>query len=124
MQEKIKTKIGDAWIEGDVVMVEIWGKIDEGSAREFMKEIIEWTRKGNFRECVIIDVSGLEKVALGARRVFVLGYKEKTLKRVALVCKNPLSRIIASFFLGVDRPQIPTKMFDSVEDAKKWCKQK
>jgi hypothetical protein len=39
---------------------------------------------------------------------------------VALIVTNPLARAIASFFLGLTRPAVPTKLFESVEDAASW----
>ncbi len=39
-----------------------------------------------------------------------------------LVVENPLSRALGSFFIGLSRPKVPTKLFDSVETAIEWLK--
>ena len=39
-----------------------------------------------------------------------------------LVVENSLSRALGSFFLGLTRPNAPTKLFDSAEKAFEWLK--
>jgi hypothetical protein len=40
----------------------------------------------------------------------------------ALVVGNPLSRALGSFFIGLTRPRVPTRLFDSVENGVQWLK--
>lgn len=40
----------------------------------------------------------------------------------ALVVESALSRALGSFFIGLSRPVVPTKLFDSVEKAFEWLK--
>ena len=40
----------------------------------------------------------------------------------ALVVNNPLSRAIASFAIGLSKPQVPIKLFDTVEKGIEWLR--
>jgi len=40
----------------------------------------------------------------------------------ALVVESALSRALGSFFVGLSRPVVPTKLFDSIENAFEWLK--
>ena len=40
----------------------------------------------------------------------------------ALVVENALSRALGSFFVGLSRPRIQTKLFDTMEKAIEWLK--
>jgi hypothetical protein len=40
----------------------------------------------------------------------------------ALVVESALSRALGSFFVGLSRPVVPTKLVDSVESAIEWLK--
>jgi hypothetical protein len=40
----------------------------------------------------------------------------------ALVVGNPLSRALGSFFVGLNRPRVPTKLFDTIENGLQWLK--
>ena len=39
-----------------------------------------------------------------------------------LVVENALSRALGSFFVGLTRPKVPTKLFESVESAIEWVR--
>lgn len=40
----------------------------------------------------------------------------------ALVVGNALSRALGSFFVGLNRPKVPTKLFDTIENGLQWLK--
>lgn len=40
----------------------------------------------------------------------------------ALVVESALSRALGSFFVGLSHPPIPTKLFDSIENAIQWLR--
>jgi hypothetical protein len=39
-----------------------------------------------------------------------------------LVVESPLSRALGSFFIGLTRPKVPTKLFNTIENAIEWVK--
>ena len=39
---------------------------------------------------------------------------------VALIVPNPVSRVIGSFYLGLNKPSVPTKLFKSEAEARVW----
>ncbi len=40
----------------------------------------------------------------------------------ALVVSNALSRALGNFFVGLNRPRVPTKLFDTMENGLQWLK--
>ncbi len=40
--------------------------------------------------------------------------------KVALVYNNPLTRVIGSFFLKVNKPTLEIKLLPTIEKAKEW----
>jgi hypothetical protein len=40
----------------------------------------------------------------------------------ALVVESTLSRALGSFFIGLTRPKVPTRLFDTVENGVDWLK--
>lgn len=42
--------------------------------------------------------------------------------QTALVVGSPVSRVIASFFVGINRPRYPHKVFDDPEQALEWLR--
>jgi hypothetical protein len=46
----------------------------------------------------------------------------KLIFAAGLVVESALSRALGSFFIGLSRPVVPTKLFDTVEKAVEWLK--
>lgn len=70
--------------------------------------------------CAVIMSNMLSQEA-EARRA----YAEIDPKQVfggALVVESALSRALGSFFVGLSRPLVPTKLFSSIEGAIEWLK--
>jgi hypothetical protein len=53
-------------------------------------------------------------------------YNEMTISghffATALIVNNPLSRAVASFAIGLSKPTVPIKLFDSVEKGIEWLR--
>jgi hypothetical protein len=73
------------------------------------------------RRCsVVVVLDSLTSLDSEARRVYAAGMQPTLFYAAALIVSSPLARAIGSFFLGLTRPAVPTKLFESVDDAAKW----
>ena len=70
--------------------------------------------------CVVIMANMLSQEA-EARRAYA-GIDPSLFFAAALVVESALSRALGSFFVGFSRPVVPTKLFDTVENALEWLK--
>ncbi|MCC2333958.1 DUF7793 family protein [Cellulomonas wangsupingiae] len=55
-----------------------------------------------------------------ARMEFVR--RQEIVSAVALLVGNPLSRMMATFFINVSRPEVPTRLFDDADAAAEWLR--
>lgn len=69
----------------------------------------------------IIFFSELKSLDKDARRVYQEAPIPSIFRAAALVGGSLLARAIASFFLGVAKPRIPTRFFGSFEEALEWA---
>ena len=93
---------------------------DGASARVNMDYQTAYARLVGRHCCVIVVIDSLTSQDSEARRIYAAGMQPSLFYAVALIVSNPLARAIGSFFLGLTRPPVPTKLFESVEDAAKW----
>ena len=56
------------------------------------------------------------------RRIYASEMENDLFFAAALVVDSALSRAIGSFFIGLSRPQMPTKLFDTTDKATAWLK--
>jgi hypothetical protein len=93
---------------------------DGASARINMDYQTAYARLVGKRCCVIVVIDSLTSQDSEARRIYAAGMQPSLFYAVALIVSNPLARAIGSFFLGLTRPPVPTRLFETVEDAAAW----
>jgi hypothetical protein len=69
---------------------------------------------------VVVVMTNLLSQDAATRRIYSEGITPAQFFGIALVVGNPLARAIGSFFMGISRPEVETKMFNSVENAVAW----
>jgi hypothetical protein len=66
---------------------------------------------------VLVDLRETRSVSREARETF---RQSRVPSRIAMYVESSLSRTIANFFIGVTRPEVPTKVFTDLDDAQAW----
>lgn len=93
---------------------------DGASARVNIDYQTGYSRLLGRRCSVIVVLDSLAAQDSEARRIYAAGMQPSLFYAAALIVTNPLARAIGSFFLGLTRPAVPTKLFSSVEEATAW----
>jgi hypothetical protein len=93
---------------------------DGASARINIDFQSAYARMLGRRCCVVVVLDSLSSQDGEARRIYAAGMQPSLFYAAAFIVTNPLARAIGSFFLGLTRPAVPTKLFESVEDAANW----
>jgi hypothetical protein len=112
------------FLASDDVMIVLpdQGLRDDGaSARVNIDFQTAYARMLNRRCAVVVVIDSLTSQDAEARRIYAAGMQPAFFFAAALIVTNPLARAIGSFFLGLTRPAVPTKLFDSVDAATAWC---
>jgi hypothetical protein len=112
-------------VEPDIIAaVPHVGSVDDGpSAHEnqtFQNQ--HWYKVGH-GGVVLVMADRLSSQDKAARKVYGSEPDPSVMRATALISVSLLARAITSFFLGISRPQIPVKMFGTIEDAITWAHQ-
>ena len=73
---------------------------------------------------LLIDARGIRSISKEARDLFSLNNRSSYVNSFAILIESPLSRIIGNFFMGLNKPRVPVKLFTREEKAILWCKKK
>lgn len=71
---------------------------------------------------LLVDTSEIKSITKEARDHFSMKNRNSNVIVIAIVVKSPLSKIIANFFIGLNKPIVPVKLFTTEERAIDWCK--
>lgn len=84
--------------------------------------LIEHLTKGEFH-CTVIDLNGISGVTVEARKRLQEASSSwgKTIA-VALVSESFVTKTIANFFLTVNRPAYPVRVFTDTSEAQTWAR--
>lgn len=75
---------------------------------------------GNVPHCVLADVSRDVSSTEEARKYAANNEFMQSHIAYAMIGKTLPVNILANFFINVNRPKVPTRLFRSEEDASKW----
>jgi hypothetical protein len=105
--------------EGVAMITWVSGAIITGDlARLTLIELSTLT--GGKRVPVLVDIRNLKSMTREARKHY--GRVTDTVSAIALLAASPATQVIANFFLGLNRPDVPTEMFTDEAQARAWLR--
>ncbi|MCE3294433.1 MAG: hypothetical protein K0R65_147 [Crocinitomicaceae bacterium] len=69
---------------------------------------------------LLIDARGIKSISREARNQFSVRGRETNTTSFAIIIDSPLSRVIGNFFMGINKPAVPTRLFENEEEAITW----
>jgi hypothetical protein len=120
--EVFETENSKYWFVGDLLY--IVSKPGPEPDLEVQKKRTEDFKKmlGGKKVCAIVDISNASPSSKKSREYNTIELPN-IFKAMAFVTKNPLSRMLASLYLGMKPLPFPVKMCSNEEEAHKWIQQ-
>jgi hypothetical protein len=89
-------------------------------AKENTAKVIEVSKGANYP--ILVNLKEIKSISKEARDHFSMRGRKPNVTAIAMLVASPLSRIIGNFFLGLNRPTVPTRLFTSDDEAIQWMK--
>lgn len=123
MKRTVRSKFGEVSVrnEGVVVAKVLHGVEIDVEKAEIYHSLVEHLTN-NEPHCTVIDLSGISGITPEARKKLQEQSSEwgNTIA-VALVSSTFTSRVIGNFFLSVNKPTYPVRIFSNQIDAHQWA---
>jgi hypothetical protein len=71
---------------------------------------------------LLVDARDVKSMTREARQHLSINGRETLITSFAILVKSPLSRVIGNFFMGINRPSVPARVFDNETQAIEWLK--
>lgn len=119
MLDHIENNYASYKFEADVVYIRyhIGITIDRKAAIRIVEDRLLLQQGQSFP--VLCDIRGVKDINKSARDYLAIE-GSIFIKAVAFIVEDPLSAIISKFYLKVSKPLIPTKAFQTMEEAKEF----
>lgn len=123
MPSPVEVRTHLIWLEDDgIVRVKVKPNI-EISLQDAQVAIRAVSNVCGGKRCpALVDMRGLVGMDRGARLYFAGEETAKVESAAALIIESPLSKAVGNFFMGLNKPIIPTRLFTSEEAALAWLK--
>lgn len=89
-------------------------------ARENTASVIRVSGGSNYP--ILVDLRKIKSISKEARDHFSMRGRKPNVTAIAMLVSSPLSKIIGNFFLGLNRPTVPTRLFSSEKEGILWIK--
>jgi len=104
----------------------VWGEVfADITTEELAKENIDAQERirdslNKKKTRVIIDITAVFEISKEARDYFANERTASVQRATALLIGSPISKIVGNFFLGLNKPISPTRLFTNPKQAIKW----
>lgn len=121
--ESVETSLSRIWLDDDGILHTVnrpGSCFDLEAAQE---NLYAARRFLNGRKVpVAVDLRGTLSMSRPARQYYASEEGAFDTLATALIVDSPVERIIGNFFIGLQRPRAPVKLFDVKDEAVKWLK--
>jgi hypothetical protein len=123
VRELERSEIRKVWIdEHEIMHCNYLNKINITlkTAKDEIEIISKFT--GNRKLPMMINISNVQSITKEAREFYSGEESAKVFSAVGIIVQSPVHEVIGNFFLGINRPSFPVKLFKSEEKAIEWLK--
>ena len=119
-KEIFETRTARIWFEEGITIINF--KVGAEVTMVDVKEnyAIHKQLNGGGRSPIFADIAGLKFVDREGREYGAGEEVSQIVQAAAFLVSSPITKMIGSFFIGLNKPPFPTRLFTSQDEAIKW----
>ena len=109
------------WLGSDGIVrtkVKPGAEIELKHARENSRVVNSFESQNGFP--MIVDTTEIKSISKAARDHFSLRNRDSKVISIAILRDSTIGNMVANFFIGLNKPAVPVKLFDNEKEAVKW----
>lgn len=118
----LENEYANFWIETGIVffVYKENASIDLNAAKKILEDRVKFQKQIDYP--IYCDIRGMKRADKFARD-FLAKEGSSYTKGVAIIVDSPMTKIIGNFYLGLNKPTSPTKMFTNRQEALEYLTQ-
>ena len=118
----IETRAAQVWKKEGICYVRIKNK-SRVNLDDVMETDIVFEKFADGEKLLILaDISQIRYVTFEARKYRATSPLNDQIMALVLIINNPVAKLIGNFFIGMNKPQFPVKLFNSKSDGVDWLR--
>ena len=125
MNDKVYcTPYSELWIDEGGILHTRYTKKKTDVTLSIAKKEIELINKmrGDKKIPTMVNLNNTKSLTKEAREYYAGRESKKVFSAVALIVNSPFHSVMGNFFLGINKPLFPVKLFSSEKKALDWLK--
>ena len=124
ISEVVKTRCFDTFLIDGPICVSVVHLNAEITLDDAMEnaEAVKHASEGRVYP-MLVDTREIRSIDKDARDFFSMRNRKGGVNAIAILVASPVSVIVGNFFMGLNKPAVPTKLFRDSAKAIKWLKQ-
>ncbi|MEE9190615.1 MAG: hypothetical protein V3U16_07585 [Candidatus Neomarinimicrobiota bacterium] len=118
-----RSRTAEMFLDEDGIIHQTHAPDSELTLEDIQEELVLYQRFAKREDAyILIDLGNVKSVTLKARMYLASNAVSKFCSGAALIAPSLTSKVLGNFFLGLNKPVIPTKLFGSEEEGLKWLR--
>lgn len=118
----MSSEVVDLHMEGEILVAKVKVKImTKAIAEKIVDARLSFVNNSKF--FLLSDIRTVSEVPKDAREFFGSERGCEGVLAAAILVSSSVGSMIANFFMKINKPAVPTKLFTEEEPAKKWLKE-
>ena len=123
MPEIVALAFGTYWLDPEGILHGVASAGIEHTAEQALEQLaLQRTMGGGRPRPFFMDIRGVRALTREARAFYAGPEAAEVFSATALLISSPLSRALGNFFLGLNKPHMPTRLFTSEAEAVAWLR--
>ncbi len=124
MPEIVTLSFGKYWLDADGILRGVADEGVEHTLAQAQEQLaLQRTMGGGRARPLLMDIRGARALTREARAFYASPVAAEVFNATALLISSPLSRALGNFFLGLNKPHMPTRLFTSEAEALAWLRE-
>ena len=122
-REEIVTRVSKVWVGEDGIARVIHVPGAEPTLEDAKETMAAYLKvsKGK-RLPLFVDTKKMKSMSREVRLYYSSDEAARVASAVAIIIETPVSRVLGNFFLGLNNPRLPSRLFTSEQEALEWLK--
>lgn len=99
-------------------VVKSGSEISLADAEKNTEAVVELSKGSNYP--ILVDLREIKSISKEARDHFSMRGRKPHVTAISMLVNSPVSKIVGNFFLGLNKPTVPTRLFTSQKEAINW----
>lgn len=124
MPEIVTLSCGKFWLDESGILRGVAHDGVENTLEQAREQIaLQRTMGGGRPRPLLMDIRAVRSLSREARAYYASPVAAEVISATALLIASPLSRALGNFFLGLNKPHMPTRLFTDEAEAMAWLRE-